>query len=592
MKSFDEMGLSPSLLKGIEELGFEVPTPIQAEVIPLVFESKSDVVGLAQTGTGKTAAFGLPIIDNIDIQKKSVQALILAPTRELCMQISKDLQNYSKFIKGLNVVPVYGGASIDTQIRALKRGGHIIVATPGRILDLIKRRAANVENIRTVVLDEADEMLNRGFREDLNKILEKTPDFKKTLLFSATMPKDVARIAKNYMDNPVEISVDRQNSGAENVKHIYYQVHARDRYLALKRIADINPNIYGIVFCRTRRETKEVANKLMHDEYNADAIHGDLSQPQRDEVMGRFRKRQLQILVATDVAARGLDVTDLTHIINYNLPDDSEVYTHRSGRTGRAGKSGISIAIIHTRETMKIRDIERISGITFSHEPVPSGKDICSKQLYALVDKIEKVQVDDHQIDPFLPNIYKKLEWLSREDLIKHFVSAEFNRFLDYYKNASDLNTHASKKDLRSSDRNTRGRKDKRKGAFTKLFINVGSQENLNPSRLMGLINESLGSRNVKVGKIEIMKNFSFFGIDEKMMSSVISAMNGQNFGGITLVVEASQDKSDKSEKSDKPTYSKGRSSKSRGDRNIWGGRKSGGKGRRSDKGDSGGRRR
>ena len=590
MKSFDKMGLSPNLLKGIEALGFETPTPIQAEVIPLVFKAKSDVVGLAQTGTGKTAAFGLPIIDKIDIQKKSVQALILAPTRELCMQISKDLQNYSKFINGLNIVPVYGGASIDTQIRALKKGGHIIVATPGRILDLIKRKAANVNNIRTVVLDEADEMLNRGFREDLNKILETTPDNKKTLLFSATMPKDVARIAKNYMDSPIEISVDKQNSGAENVKHIYYQVHARDRYLALKRLADINPNIYGIVFCRTRRETKEVANKLMHDEYNADALHGDLSQPQRDEVMGRFRKRQLQILVATDVAARGLDVTDLTHIINYNLPDDSEVYTHRSGRTGRAGKSGISIAIIHTRETMKIRDIERISGISFSHEPVPSGKDICSKQLYALIDKIEKVQVDDNQIDPFLPNIYKKLEWLSREDLIKHFVSAEFNRFLDYYKNARDLNTHASKKDHRSSDRSSRGRKDKRRGgAFTKLFINVGSQDNLNPARLMGLINEKIGSKGVKVGKIEIMKNFSFFGIDDKMVSPVISAMNGHKFGGISLVVEASQEKS---EKSDKSSYSKGRSSNSRGDRNIWGGKKSGGgKGRRSGKGDFKGRR-
>ncbi|MCK4639238.1 MAG: DEAD/DEAH box helicase, partial [Bacteroidales bacterium] len=347
MLTFNTMGLSPNLLKVIEELGFKKPTPIQEEVIPIFFETENDIVGLAQTGTGKTAAFGLPIIEQIDIKNKSVQALILAPTRELCIQISKDLQIFSKYVEGLRVVPVYGGAHIDTQIKALKKGAHIIAATPGRMLDLINRKAANITNVRTVVLDEADEMLNMGFRDELDKILEKTPDNKRTLLFSATMPREVARIAKNYMNSPVEITIGKQNAGAENIRHIYYQVHARDRYLALKRIADINPDIYGIVFCRTRMETKDVADKLIKDGYNADAIHGDLSQAQRDHVMKRFRERSLQMLVATDVAARGIDVNDISHIINYNLPEELDVYTHRSGRTGRAGKSGVSIAIVN-----------------------------------------------------------------------------------------------------------------------------------------------------------------------------------------------------------------------------------------------------
>jgi len=531
------MGLSPNLLKGIEALGYEKPTPIQEKIIPLVLETEKDIIGLAQTGTGKTAAFGLPVIEQIDFKNKTVQALVLAPTRELCIQISKDLQNLSKNVERIQIVPVYGGTNIDAQIRALKKGTHIIVATPGRMLDLIKRRAANIANIRTVILDEADEMLNMGFRDELDGILEKTPAIKRTLLFSATMPKEVARIAENYMNNPDEITVGKQNSGADNVKHVYYQVQSRDRYLALKRIADINPNIYGIVFCRTRRETKEIANKLMQDGYNADAIHGDLTQSQRDEVMRKFRVRQLQILVATDVAARGLDVTDLSHIINYNLPDDDEIYTHRSGRTGRAGKKGISIAIIHTRETRKLREIEKKSGIKFSKELVPSGKDICTKQLYTLIDKIEKVEVDENQIEPFLPAVYKKLDWLSREELIKHFVSAEFNRFLSYYKNAKDLNI--SEKE----NPDKKGKSKRSRASFLRLYINVGSKNNLNPARLIGLINEALDSGNAEIGKIEILRKFSFFEIDNQVVEPLITALNTKDFEGVQLMVEVSKEK-------------------------------------------------
>ncbi|RLD83641.1 MAG: ATP-dependent helicase, partial [Bacteroidetes bacterium] len=446
MITFKETELNPEILKALDELGFVNPTPIQEKTIPHLLSSERDLVGFAQTGTGKTAAFGLPIIHQIDTKSKNVQAIILSPTRELCVQIAQDITNYAKYTKGLNVVAVYGGTSIDTQIRSLKKGAQIVVGTPGRTLDLIKRKKLKLSTVEYLVLDEADEMLTMGFKDDLDAILEGTPAEKQTLLFSATMPKEIANIAKKYMKDSVEISAGKKNIGAENVNHIYYMVNARDRYLALKRIADINPKIYGIVFCRTRRETKEVAEKLMGDGYNADALHGDLSQAQRDYVMSRFRTKKLQLLVATDVAARGLDVTDLTHIINYNLPDDLEVYIHRSGRTGRAGKKGISISIIHSRETGKIRMIQKKVGKTFEHIPVPSGKEICGKQLYNLIDKVEKIEVDESQIEQFLPEIYKKLDWLSREELIKHFVSAEFNRFLAYYKNAPDLNV-SSKSD-------------------------------------------------------------------------------------------------------------------------------------------------
>jgi ATP-dependent RNA helicase DeaD len=552
MLIFNTMGLSPNLMKGIEELGFKMPTPIQEEIIPIFFEKENDIVGLAQTGTGKTAAFGLPIIEQIDIRNKSVQALILSPTRELCIQISRDLKNYSKYINGLQVVPVYGGASIDTQIRALKKGVHIIVATPGRMLDLINRKVAKIGNVRTVVLDEADEMLNMGFRDDLDSILEKTPGIKRTLLFSATMPKDVARIAKNYMNNPIEITVGTQNAGAENIRHIYYQVHAHNRYLALKRIADINPDIYGIVFCRTRRETKDVADKLIKDGYNADAIHGDLSQSQRDQVMKRFREKSLQMLVATDVAARGIDVDDISHIINYNLPEDNEVYTHRSGRTGRAGKSGISIAIVNYREKNKIPQIEKNIRKNFEKLPVPSGVEICNKQLFKLIDRMEKVVVDEAQIAPFMDTVNKKLEWLSKEQIIKHFVSLEFNRFLEYYKNAPDLNEKSENIRDKRDKRDKRDRRDERshsdrhgrrgKNGYARFFINIGKKDGVIPVNIIGMINDNTKDRDINIGVIDIKDSFSFFEVGEKYTAKILTSFHDSKFKGRRVRVDVAEE--------------------------------------------------
>lgn len=547
MLTFNVMGLSPNLLKGIEELGFQKPTPIQEKVIPVFFKTENDIVGLAQTGTGKTAAFGLPVIEQIDIRNRSVQALILLPTRELCIQISKDLQNFSKYIKGLKVVPVYGGAHIDTQIKALKKGAHIIAATPGRMLDLINRKVANIANIRTVVLDEADEMLNMGFRDDLDSILEKTGDIKRTLLFSATMPKEVARIAKNYMNNPVEITVGKQNSGAENIKHIYYQVHARDRYSVLKRIADINPDIYGLVFCRTRRETKEVADKLIKDGYNADALHGDLSQAQRDHVMKRFRERSLQMLVATDVAARGIDVNDISHIINYNLPEDLDIYTHRSGRTGRAGKSGISIAIVNYREKSKIPQIEKIIRKNFEKLPVPSGAEICKKQLFKFIDKMKNVEVDEAQIAPFMDTVNKKLEWLSKEQIIKHFVSLEFNRFLEYYKNAADLNEKAEDKPDKRDRRDGGSRSDRHrrrgKNGYTRFFINIGKKDGVAPVNIIGMINDNTKDRDINIGTIDLKDSFSFFEVEKKHTTKILTSFHNTKFKGRRVRVDVAEEK-------------------------------------------------
>lgn len=540
MGSFKDIGVREDILGVINTLGFEKPTPIQEKAIPHILSSEQDLIASAQTGTGKTAAFGLPAVQLTNIEEKQTQTLVLCPTRELCVQITKDLTGFAKSSKGLNIVAVYGGASIEPQIKALGKGAHIVVGTPGRTKDLIRRKKLLLGNVKRVILDEADEMLSMGFKEDLNTILDEAPAKKQTLLFSATMPKEILGITRAYMTNPAEISAAKVNQGADNVDHFYYMVQAKDRYELLKRIADINPRIYGIVFCRTRRETKDIANKLMQDGYNADALHGDLSQGQRDEVMNRFRKRQLQILVATDVAARGLDVNDLTHIINYTMPDDDEVYVHRSGRTGRAGKKGISIAIIHTRETRKIRDIEKKAGIKFAQEKPPSGKDICSKQLFALIDKIEKVEVDEKQIEPFLPSIYEKLEWLSREELIKHFVSAEFNRFLSYYKNSRDINISGKEKgDKKRGD----DRRSSRNSSLSRMYINVGKKNNLTPSRLIGLINEGLDSGNAEIGKIEILKNFSFFEIEEKTTGKLIAGLKDQPFEGINLLVELSQEK-------------------------------------------------
>ena len=575
MLIFNAMGLSPELLKGIEELGFKNPTPIQEKVIPIFFESNNDIVGLAQTGTGKTAAFGLPIIEQIDVQNKSVQALVLAPTRELCMQISKDLQNFSKYVKDLRVVPVYGGASIDTQIRAIKRGAQIITATPGRILDLMKRRVVNVSNVKTVVLDEADEMLNMGFRDELDRILDQTPDSKRTLLFSATMPKEVARIARNYMDNPENITVGTQNSGAENIRHCYYQVHARNRYLTLKRIADINPYIYGIVFCRTRAETKEVADKLIKDGYSADALHGDLSQSQRDHVMKRFREKTVQMLVATDVAARGIDVNDITHIINYNLPEENEGYTHRSGRTGRAGKSGVSIAIVNYREKNRIPQIEKNIRKKFEKLLVPTGAEICEKQLFKLIDRMEKAEVDEDQIAPFMDTVNKKLEWLSKEQLIKHFLSLSFNRFLEYYKNAPDLNESTdNKREKRDRDgrdgRERRGRRDDSRGDersgrrggddFARFFINIGKKDGVDPKIIIGMINDNTQDRDINIGDIDLKDSFSFFEVGVEHGDKVLNSFNtGKTFKGRPVRVEVAEkigSKRNKPGRSNKPDRS------------------------------------
>lgn len=566
MNKFETLGINSDILQGIMDLGFNEPMPVQTQVIPALLEKSNDIVALAQTGTGKTAAFGLPILQLINIADKFPQALILSPTRELCVQISKDLMAYSKYMKGIKILPVYGGANIDAQIRGLRMGAHIIVATPGRILDLIHRRTADISAVKTVVLDEADEMLNMGFRDDLNEILESVPNEHRTLLFSATMPKEVATIAKKYMSNPIEITVGNKNEGAENIKHAYYVVQARDRYLALKRIADMNPDIYGIIFCRTRMETKEVAEWLIKDGYNADALHGDLSQAQRDQVMNRFRLKNLQMLVATDVAARGLDVNDLTHVINYNLPDDIEVYTHRSGRTGRAGKAGISVAIVHLKEKYRIKEIERKINKKFEVLAVPTGKEICKKQLFHLIEKMEKVEVNHELIDEFLPEVNKKLAWLERDELIKHFVSLEFNRFLEYYKNATDLNapderfTEYRERDgdrrrrgERSSNRNDRSdwgdrgdrgdRGDSRSKDFKRLFVNIGKNQGLNPQRLMGLVNEATREKNIPVGKIDIMKSFSFFEIDNQFVDKVMNGLNTANFDGVKVSTEIANEK-------------------------------------------------
>ena len=538
MENFKETNLNDNLLRAISEMNFETPTSVQAKTIPHLLNSDTDLIATAQTGTGKTAAFGLPSIHLTNLKNKKTSTLVLCPTRELCIQIAKDLTKYSKYMDGLKILAVYGGSDIRGQIKALNKGVHIVIGTPGRTKDLIQRDKLRIGSIARIVLDEADEMLTMGFKDDLEMILSHTPKEKQTLLFSATMPQKVIGITKSYMYNPKRISAQRMNIGAENIKHIYYTVNAKDRYEVIKRISDINPNIYGIVFCRTRRETKDVAYKLMNDGYNADTLNGDLSQAERDEVMMRFRKRKIQLLVATDVAARGLDVESLTHIINYNLPDDFEVYVHRSGRTGRAGNAGVSIAIVHSREIRRIREIEKRTGIEFAKEDVPSGMDVCKTRLYNLIDTVENVEVDEKQIAQFLPDIYKKLEWMERDELIKHFVSAEFNRYLSYYKHARNLNVSGGSK---GRDRKIRGRKDRNKQAFSKFrgfYVNVGSQRKMNPGRLMGLINESLDSSSADIGNIEIMKSSSFFEIEEKYADDILKKLSGKKFGGTTLRVE------------------------------------------------------
>lgn len=555
METFNDIKLSKQITKSLSELGFVKPTPIQAKTIPLLMDSNNDLIGSAQTGTGKTAAFGIPSIHLTDLSDSRTQTLILCPTRELCMQVTSDIKTYSKYVDNLGVVPIYGGASMDVQIRAIKKRAQIVVGTPGRTKDLLKRKKLFIDRVERVILDEADEMLSMGFKDDLDFILSKISTENQKLFFSATMPKKLSSIVKQYMNNPVTVAVDPVNTASTNVKHIVHMVQARDRYEVVKRIADINPTIYGIVFCRTRRETKDIASKLVYDGYNADALHGDLSQSQRDDVMRKFRKGQLQLLVATDVASRGLDVNDLSHIINFNLPDDPEVYTHRSGRTGRAGRKGISIAIVHSRETRKVRDIEKLSGVRFEKKLVPTGEDICKKQLFSLIEKIKSVQVDNEKIEPFLDTINEKLEGLSREQLIKQFVSAEFNRFVSYYKNARDININSKdsrdgggRKNRSNRDRprnnrdKSRNNKDRsRRVKFSRFHINVGSKNNANPVKLIGLINDNLKSKNMEIGKIEIMKGFSFFEIDEKFSKSLAGALNGKNFNGTIVKIEGSR---------------------------------------------------
>ena len=572
MKTFEELGVSLEIRKAIEEMGYESPMPVQEEVIPYLLGNGNDVVALAQTGTGKTAAFGLPLIQKIDVTRRIPQALILCPTRELCLQIAGDLTDYSKYITDLKILPVYGGSSIDSQIRSLKQGVHIIVATPGRLIDLMERKVANLSTVRDVVMDEADEMLNMGFTDSINAILEKVPQDRNTLMFSATMSPEISRIAKTYLHDAKEITIGTKNEGSKNVNHIAYIIHAKDKYLALKRVVDFYPQIYGIIFCRTRKETQEIADKLIQDGYNADSLHGELSQAQRDLVMQKFRQRHLQLLVATDVAARGLDVNDLTHVINYGLPDDTESYTHRSGRTGRAGKTGISIAIINLREKGKMREIERITKKQFTVGQLPSGKEICEQQLIKVIDEIEKVKVNEEEIEAFLPGIYRKFEWLSKEDLIKRVVSMEFNRFLEYYKNAPEIeqpkNSDKKGEPKERKERGTDKEKSSRKAekGYTRLFLNLGKTDGFYANQIIELINRNLKKERIQIGRIDLMQNFSFFEIIEAQAPMVIKALNKVVLnGGRKVIVEVAGENNGKSDKDGKKRSRKEREGEEKG---------------------------
>ena len=540
------MGFTPGILKAIQELGFENPMPVQEKVIPLMLGGEADIIALAQTGTGKTAAFGLPLVQATDTEINNTQALILCPTRELCMQITGDLTDYARFTGKLKILAVYGGASIDNQIRGLKKGVHIIVATPGRLIDLIGRGAAKLSSVTTVILDEADEMLNMGFLDSINEILEEVPEGHRTLLFSATMSKEISSIARKYMNNPVEITIGTKNSSADNVSHAYYLIHAKDKYKVLKRIADFEPDIYGIVFCRTRKETQEVASKLIDDGYNADALHGDLSQMQRDAVMQKFRIKNLQLLVATDVAARGLDVDDLTHVINYSLPDDIEVYTHRSGRTGRAGKTGISISLVHLRERHILQQIERMVKKPFKAIPIPTGTEICGKQLFHWLNKLETVATEHQEIEKFLPEIKEKLAGFDREELLKRVVSLQFDRFLDDYRNGEDIIDPVSERDNSFERSGRRGKHEEYPGNYTRLFINLGKSDGFYPEQLIELVNSNTKGRKVPIGKIDLLKTFSFFEVEASYADDLIGALSNATFMDRRVAVEIAQEKTDK----------------------------------------------
>ena len=543
--TFEELGLKSEVLKSLKELGFEAPTPIQQKAIPHLLQEDSDFVGLAQTGTGKTAAFGLPLINNIDNNARAPQGLVICPTRELCLQIAKDLEIFAKYLN-VKVVAVYGGTDIRRQITDIKKGVSIVVATPGRLMDLIDRKAVSLSEVNYVVLDEADEMLNMGFKEDIDSILETTPDYKNVWLFSATMPAEVARIAKNYMDNPLEVSIGHKNQSNENIDHIYYVVKEKDRYAAVKRLIDFNPDIYGLIFCRTRQETATVADKLAKEGYNAEPLHGDLSQAQRDRVMDRFRQKDLQVLVATDVAARGLDIDNITHVINYNLPDDIENYTHRSGRTARAGRKGESLVLINTREAGKIRAIERQMRTTFTLGTVPNAGEICEIQLMKLIEKVIATEVKEADIEPFMPKVHEAFEGLSKEEVIKQFVSAEFNRFINYYEKAGDLNAQAGKGDR--DDRDDRGSRRERRNdgqelGKTRFFVNLGKRDGLNPGGLLRLVCDATGLTSSNIGKIDLMPSFSFFEADDEHAEKILRKVNGANYEGNTVSIEITKKK-------------------------------------------------
>ena len=549
MMTFEELGVREDLLKAIGELGFENPMPVQEKVIPHLLNEDTDVVALAQTGTGKTAAFGLPVLQRINPEINRPQALILSPTRELCLQIGSDLADFSKYMPEVKVLPVYGGSSIESQIRTLKKGVQIIVATPGRLIDLIKRGVVDLSGVHTVILDEADEMLNMGFLESIDAILANVPEQRKMLMFSATMPNEIAKIAKKYMRSPVEFVIGNRNEGSANVKHVYYMVNAKDKYLALKRIADDTPNIYAIVFCRTRRDTQEVADKLIQDGYNADSLHGDLSQQQRDIVMKKFRDGVISLLVATDVAARGLDVDNLTHVINYGLPDDTAVYTHRSGRTGRAGKTGVSVAIIHSREKGKLREIEKKIGKKFERKEVPTPEHIIEKQLYNLADRIEKVKVDDEEIGKYMQGVSRKLSWLSQEDLLKRVLSLEFNRLLAYYRDAPSIDfiDEKPRKEKKEHDKpRTEKEKDRRTAekGMARIYVSAGKNDGFYAGNLIELLNHAVEGRRVDVGRIDLMPGYSLFDVPKSDARRVVTGLTGADFLGKRLYSEiASADK-------------------------------------------------
>ena len=538
MKTFEELGVCEEIRHAIEELGFTQPMPVQEEVIPYLLGNQNDVIALAQTGTGKTAAFGIPVLQRIDTSRKETQALILSPTRELCLQIADDLRDFSKYMDGIHIEAVYGGASIEQQIRSLKKGVQIIVATPGRLIDLMKRGVAKLDDVYNVVLDEADEMLNMGFSESIDAILEGVPTERNTLLFSATMSREIERIAKGYLHDYKEIVVGSRNEGAEHVNHIYYMVNAKDKYLALKRLVDFYPRIFAIIFCRTKIETQEVADKLIRDGYNAESLHGDLSQQQRDLTMQKFRQHTVQLLVATDVAARGLDVDDLTHVINYGLPDDIENYTHRSGRTGRAGKKGTSLSIVHSREKHKIRNIEKEIGKAFEEGKIPSAEEICKKQLYKVMDQIVKADVDEEQIAPFMQDIDRYFEYVDKEDLIKKIVSMEFGKFLAYYADAPEITPVSSGKEKRQQQQREKGSKGKKGGeprqaeaGYRRLFINLGKKDGFYPGELMQFLNKNVRGH-VEVGHIDLLTTQSYFDVPEEEASRVMKYINGQRYKG------------------------------------------------------------